>query len=161
MELESYLQAVRIRLTADGFQLSEGDADASLSAQRRQFKPTRFGLVETTVRLSSRRESATADELRAFADESLRWALAHKSRIPRGLGSSLVVYPTLVVETASPELRAFVAGYAPKHWSALEFPVVAELSNERLGCLEKTPFWGAAYYKKTREEARELLGLKR
>ena len=76
--------------------------------------------------------------------------------LPRGLGSGLVVYAVFAVQEAGPDLLALTAGGAAKHWAAFEFPVVAELASGRVRRQEKTPVWGAAYFKSMRREADEL-----
>jgi hypothetical protein len=76
---------------------------------------------------------------------------------PRGLRSSVVAYAALVIEDASPEVVDAVAEEPPKHWAALEFPIVVELATQSMRYFEKTPFWGAAYYRTTRAVADELL----
>ena len=156
MDFGSYVDLVRSRLSAAGFQLADEGALA-LYAGRREVKLTRFGVVETVVGVSVPRESATQDDLKELGRQVVEAALKRKTRIPRGLGSSLVVYPTLVVESGSPDLQRFVGANVPKHWSLLEFPVVADLTAQSLLYLERTPFWGAAYYRKTRAEAHALL----
>jgi hypothetical protein len=157
MDVDAYVETVRDRLSRAGFR-EEGPAfGALLSARRREVKLTRFGLVETVVAISAARERSAPEDLRMFGADTVGFALDGKSRIPRGLGSSLVVYPALVVDEAPPELRSFVTSYAPKHWCVMEFPVVVETGAQSLVLLEKTPLWGAAYYGKTRREAQDLL----
>jgi hypothetical protein len=128
-----------------------------LKVRRKQVKLSRFGIVETVVVISDVHSQAGSDQLRTFGAEIVRSALKGKSRIPRGLGSSLVVYPVLVTDGVSDELRRFASSYAPKHWSILEFPVVVEPGAGSMVLVEKTPVWGAAYYRKTRREAQDLL----
>jgi hypothetical protein len=120
-------------------------------------KLSRFGLVETVVEVSTLQAQPPSDDLRAFGDAAVRSALQGKSRIPRGLGSSLVVYPALVADGISDGLARFAESYAPKHFSIMEFPLVVDPAVQRLVMLDKTPFWGAAYYRKTRQDAQELL----
>ena len=55
------------------------------------------------------------------------------------------------------DLARFAESYAPKHFSIMEFPLVIDPAVRRLVMLDKTPFWGAAYYRKTRQDAQELL----
>lgn len=157
MDVEVYLETVRARLANAGFKPEGTIPGAALQARRRAIKLTRFGLVETVVSLSMPRTTVMPDDVRSFSAAVFRSALEGKTRVPRGLGSSMVIYPVLVVHDAPPDVRGFVADYAPRHWSALEFPVVVEPASQTLICLEKTPFWGSAYHRKTRAEARELL----
>jgi hypothetical protein len=158
-DFDSYVDMVRARLVGGGFKAEDPARGAALQARRRRVKLTRFGLVETVVGLSGRRGEAGPEDLRAFGRDVFASALAGKAAIPRGLGGSLVVYPVLVVDRASPELRAAVSEEPPKHWAALEFPVVAELSAGGLLFFDRTPFWGAAYYRRTRDEAQDLFAL--
>ena len=153
----TYLEAVRDRLSRAGFR-DEGPAvGAVLSARRREVKLTRFGLVETVVAVSDRSGSSEPDDLRLLGADVVQFALAGKSKIPLGLGCSLVVYPVLLVDEASPELRQFAGSYTPRHWCVLEFPVVVERSTWSLVMLEHTPLWGAAYFRKTRRDVQKLL----
>ncbi len=87
----------------------------------------------------------------------MRAAREGKVKLPRGLGSSLVVYPVLVTSGTSLELTEFVESHFPKHWAILEFPVVVRLDEQRLTFATKTPSWGRAYYRQTRREAQQLL----
>lgn len=128
-----------------------------MCARRREVKLTRFGIVETVVAINAGAGRSEPEDLRKFGEDVVEFALAGKTKIPRGLGSSLVVYPVLVVDEASTELRRFAASYAPKRWSVMEFPVVVEGSSGSLLLLEKTPLWGSAYFRKTRREAQDLL----
>jgi hypothetical protein len=154
---ERYLESVRARLDQAGFQLEAARPGTTLKGRRREVKLSRFGLVETVVEVSTLLAQPTTADLRAFGDAAVRSALEGKSRIPRGLGSSLVVYPSLFAESISDELARFATSYAPKHFSIMEFPVVIDPAARSLVMLDKTPFWGAAYYRKTRQDAHELL----
>ena len=153
----AYLETVRDRPSRAGFREESPPARAVLSARRREVKLTRFGLVETVVAISDPSGSSEPDDLRLLGDDIVQFALAGKTKIPLGLGSSLVVYPVLLVDEVLPELREFVGSYAPKHWCVMEFPVVVEKRTWSLVMLEHAPLWGAAYYRKTCRDAQELL----
>ena len=153
MDAEGYLEATRDRLSRAGFREEASPAGAVLKVRRREVKLSRFGLVETVVAISDVHSQPGPDHLRTFGADIVRSALEGKSRIPRGLGSSLVVYPVLVTDAISDELRRFASSYTTKRWSILEFPVVVDPGTGSLVLVEKTPVWGAAYYRKTRREA--------
>jgi hypothetical protein len=157
VDTEGYLDSIRARLAQAGFQLEARRTGTTLKARRREVKLSRFGIVETVVEVSTVHSQPTPDELRAFGGDAVRSALEGKSRVPRGLGSSLVVYPVLVAESISDGLAQFASSYAPKHFCIMEFPLVTEPATRTLVLLGKTPVWGAAYYRKTRREAQELL----
>ncbi len=153
----AYLETVRDRLSRAGFRDEGPAAGAVMSVRRREVKLTRFGLVETVFAISPRSGDVEPDDLRLFGNDIVEFALAGKTKIPRGLGCSLVVYPVLLVDEVSSELRQFAGSYTPKHWSVVEFPVVVERSTWSLAMLERAPLWGAAYYRKTCRDAQELL----
>jgi hypothetical protein len=157
VDLEGYLESTRDRLHRARFREEVAPPGALLKARRREVKLSRFGIVETVVAISDVRFEPEPDQLRAFGAVVVRSAVEGKTRIPLGLGSSLVVYPVLVVDAISDELTRFVNSYTPSHWCILEFPVVVEPGSQTLVLFDKTRVWGAAYYRKTRREARELL----
>jgi len=156
MDVDAYVQIVRDRLSRAGFREESPPAAAVLKARRREVKLARFGLVETVVAISAPRTRSEPEDLRRFGADVVRSALEGKVKIPRGLGSGLVVYPALLVDEVPTALRSFMTSYAPKHWAIMDLPVV-ETSSRSLLLPEKTPLWGAAYYRKTRREARDLL----
>lgn len=150
---DTYRQTVAARLEPRRFvELAEAATQAgALGAfRRRRVQVSKFGFWETFVFLFG---EGSGPEKSA---EALRTALKHKVAVPRGFGSGVLVYPVFVVQQAGPELVALTEKPAPKHWAAFEFPVVAELATGRLLRLEKTAVWGAAYFKRMRQEADEL-----
>jgi hypothetical protein len=151
---ESYRGDVTERLRRTGFAIQEG-AEGVLEAHRRTFKVTRFGFADTFVALSYRSD-ASPDDLRVFGEGAFERALDQKVRLPRGLGSSIVLYPVLALERAGEELRRFASEHAPTRWGAIEYPVVVDLGADTLFMREKTRVWGAAYERTTRDEARRL-----
>ena len=157
VDASGYVEPVRERLDRAGFREEASPAGALLKARRRQVKLSRFGVVETVIVISSPRSQAEPDQLRVFGAESVRAATVGKTRLPLGLGSSLVVYPVLLVDAISDALNRFVDEYVPKHWSIVEFPVVVVPTAQTLVYATKTPVWGSAYYRKTRREAQDLL----
>jgi hypothetical protein len=154
-----YVESVRERLMRAGFRDEAPSDGAVLKARRRQVKLSRFGVVETVVVISNLVTQADADRLRSFGAEAVRSASVGKSRLPLGFGSSLVVYPVLLVDGISDGLTQFAEDYIPKLWSIVEFPVVVDPSAQTVVFSSKTPVWGGAYYRKTRREAQELLGV--
>ena len=120
-------------------------------------KLSRFGVVETVVVIGTCVTEPDADGLRSFGQEAVRSAAVGKSRLPLGFGSSLAVYPVIVVDGISDALAEFVRHYVPKLWAVVEFPIIVEPSANSLVAATKTPVWGGAYYRKTRREAHDLL----
>jgi len=157
VDVGRYVESVRERVQLAGFRQETPPKGAILKARRREAKLTRFGIVETVVVISDVYSQPSPDQFRAFGSDSVRSALEGKSRIPRGLGSSLVVYPVVIGDGISDELIGFVRSYVPKHWAIVEFPVALDLRSSSLVLLQTRPFWGAAYYSKTRRDAYDLL----
>jgi hypothetical protein len=151
---ESYRAEVAEALRRTGFATHDG-AEGLLEAHRRALKLTRFGFADTFVVLSHRAE-ASPDDLRVLGEGAFERALERKVRLPRGLGSSIVLYPVLAVDRAAEDLRRFASEHAPTRWGAIEFPVVVDLGAGALFMRETTRVWGAAYERTTREEARRL-----
>jgi hypothetical protein len=151
--VDRYRQTVTARLGARGFvELSGAAAQAGALAafRRRRVQVSKCGFWETFAFVFDEGAGPGCSAL------ALRIAIGHTVPLPRGLGSGMVVYPVFTVQHAGPELLALIGGKAPKHWAAFEFPVVAELASGQLRRQEKTPVWGAAYFRRMRREADEL-----
>jgi hypothetical protein len=159
VDLTTYLETVRDRLAEDGFTDEPAADGATIQLRRRAVKASRLSFVETVVAVRSGQEPAGSEDVRAFTTNVVSAALARKSKIPRGLGSSLVVYPAVVVEECSTELRMFMASYVPKHWCLLVLPVVVDARTGGLVMYEQTPMWGALYQRTTRNDAKEWLSV--
>jgi hypothetical protein len=158
VDFEAYLESVRDRLQLAGSREESAPPSVTLMARRRQIKVSRSGINETVVAVSTIHSQPGPDQLRSFGAEIVSSALDGKTtRLPRGLGSSFVVYPVLVAAVISEELSRFTSSYAPKHWCILEFPVVVDAAMPSLVLRNRTPIWGAAYYRTTRREAHVLL----
>jgi hypothetical protein len=157
VDAERYVESVRERAQLAGFRQETPQKGAILKARRQETKLTRFGIVETVVVISDVYSQPSPDQLRAFGSDSVRSTLEGKVRKPRGFGRSLVVYPVVIADGISDGLIQFVRSYVPKHWAIVEFPVILDLQTSSLVLLEKRPFWGAAYYSKTRRDAYDLL----
>jgi hypothetical protein len=153
----AYFEALRGRLHGAGFKDESPPPGSTLMSRRRAIKLSRFGLVDTVVAVSTLRLRPDAAQLQVFAAEAVNSARAGKARLALGLGNSIVVYPVLVADAIPDELKQFVSSYEPKRWSIIEFPVVVDVSSGELAFYEKTPAWGAAYFRTTRREARDLL----
>jgi hypothetical protein len=54
--------------------------------------------------------------------------------------------------------RLVEQGPMKKLWAAFEMPVLVDLESGRIHSLEKTPIWGAFYFRGFRQLVRETLG---
>jgi hypothetical protein len=154
---DAYAESLLDRLRALGFREEAPPEGAVAQLRRKQLSLSRFGVVETVVVVSTMRSNPTAEQLQTFGTLSVRAALEGTVKLPRGFGSSLVVYPVLVTDRTSQELTEFVESYLPKHWAMIEFPVVVQLDTPQVAHATKMPVWGSAYYRKTRRDAQQLL----
>ena len=89
----------------------------------------------------------------------VRSALDNKSCfLPRGFFNGVWAYAVAIVDSLDPATAEAVRTTAPaKHWSAAEIPAVVDLSTGELTVFEKTPIWGAAFYRGFRKNLRRFV----
>ena len=150
-----YLETLNTRLVEQGFAAfdKEPEGGADRVWHRRKAEITKFSLVDcfACVRYVPGAE-LTTDFLAQFSSASFVLALANKSWLPRGLFGMAIALPLVITDQVSDDVAAFVReSYCPKHWASQEFPAVLELGTGKLLRFEKTPAWGAAYYKGMRK----------
>ena len=149
--IEEYIQTLSGRL--DEFEQSTTTVDDQQATvfHDRSLSISKFGLVDTVFVVGT---AETASQAQAFSEASFNYGLSLKSKLPRGLGGNLVVYPVIVSETG---LIDWVQQYDPKHWSSFEFPVIIDPTEGTVDYYESTPLWGIIYYKGFRETAETIL----
>jgi hypothetical protein len=155
----SYIERVAQRLTGEGYRLNPS-SDYLISAEKSGFQLTKMGNVDTSVRVGRLAERTPA-ALEAFSSYAFADARAVKRgfRMPASLFQAYFCLAVAVVDSAPPELAAFVAGYTPpKHWSAFESVALYDLGAGQLHVFTGTPLWGAAYYAGTRKQLQRLFG---
>lgn len=143
----AYLETVERNLDRERFDSYPGAPGGyrTWTYHRRQFELSKFGLVDTFV-VVGQFDRVDARTAQAFSEAAFRFGLANKSRLPRGLGGNLVVYPTIVGETILDDVVDWVLSYSPNHWAAFEMPLVADLSSAEVLYNDTKPLWGRAYY---------------
>jgi hypothetical protein len=159
---QRYLDLVAGRLEAGGFELSRdvasGDREFALVARRRRVEPGKMGIADTTLVFQTLR-AVGQGALKDFSAAAFRLA----SRLgsggpPRGLGKAVICYAVAVTEQIDDATIAGVRAQAPvKHWAANELPVVVDLSSNTLHYFQRTPMWGAAYYRGFRKTIERYL----
>lgn len=148
-------------LTNDGFAcrenvMAEGRTFA-LVAEQHAIKPTKFAKVSTFWIVEDLSEPDLG-AIRRFSSDAYRYALTHKRTPPRGFFGAVVCVPVALVRNVdAAAAESLMSSAAPKHWSAFEFPVVADLERHELLMFQGTPFWGAAYYRGFRAQAHARL----
>ena len=120
---------------------------------------TKFGNVETFFVFG---EVPTPDvaSIQAFSATAFQYAKAAKSfPLPCGLFEAVISYAVAIVPSLDDATAAAIRATAPKkHWAAFEVPVVCDASRGALCYFEKTPVWGAAYYRGFRAQIEKFLG---
>ena len=161
--MNDWLQNIRGRLSAASFVLSDdvhfGEATFKMIARRSRFELTKFGFSETFF-IFTEFDSLNAPALRAFSSKAFQCAKKiRKIGLPCGLFESVWCYAVAIAPVVDDEIWNAVRNESPsKHWAAAEIPVVYDSTHKKLGYFEKTPIWGAAYYKTFRATIERFLG---
>ncbi len=157
-----WLQASLQNLARDGFVISEnvGYSEGTMRAltRRTRFELTKFGFSETFFVF---REFASLDApaLRRFSGDAFRLAKRSKTiPLPCGLMESVWCFAVAIAKKIEGDVADSVRNDPPtKHWAAAEIPVVLNQADGRLSYFEKTPLWGAAYYRGFRTKIQHYL----
>lgn len=146
-DVERYVDSIADALREREFRPFEGNLPDHVSSvfHRGKFEPRKFGFVDAFV-VVTRPESPTPADLEASCTSAFDFGLDNKSRFPRGLGGSLVVYPVVVGDGISRAARDWIAAYRPRHWASFEIPVLFDLSANEAVYDGSTPVWGRWYY---------------
>lgn len=160
--MDSYLAQAKSRLVGSSYSWTDsvavegGSFDAV--ARRSTVQLTKFGVWESffVFRHVPRLDPSS---MQTFMQEAFRFALEHRaSKLPRGLFAGLAVFAVAMSEDVEPETTRRVREQTPpKHWAANEIPVVYEARAPRIHYFEKTPVWGAAYFKGFRKQIEQFL----
>lgn len=155
---EAYLAKVKGRLDATGYTWIENAPGFRAVATKKSFQPTKFGMWEDFFVF---REYPHVDlaTLGAFMRDAVAYTFANRRvSLPRGLGAGLTTYGVSLAGSVDVgTVQAVRNETPPKHWAANEIPVVYDAAANHLYYFEKTPMWGAAYYKGFRKQIAALL----
>jgi hypothetical protein len=160
--LNDWLQRVQARLTADRYEFLPNPASYTgsfqLAARRSRFQLSKFGNYETFF-VFSNLGVPDIGTMTAFSTAAFDYAKRNKkSGLPCGLFEAVACFCVAIVGAAPQDLVYSIRGNTPaKHWSAFEIPVVFDASQGQLHYLEKTPAWGAAYWRGFRKEIEKYL----
>ncbi|HTS47972.1 MAG TPA: hypothetical protein VMH05_08510 [Bryobacteraceae bacterium] len=161
MTPQDALQRAQTRLSGEGFEFLPNAASGNFlaAARRSRFEISKFGNFEVFF-VFVRLERPDIPTVQSYSANAFQYALKNKKfGLPCGFFEAVCCYPVALVEWADPGLVAFLRNETPpKHWSAFEMPVVWNVAQDELYCLEKTPIWGAAYYSSFRKQAYAMLG---
>lgn len=149
MNLEEYLEKVQ-----SNFQQKTDVVVGKYTAQRfyeEQFKAKWIATKLKIYSFVSHLPNITEDDIMNYSNQCLSHALKNYKGLPRGIQNGVVSFNVLVSEHASPEAIAYAQKRPKKHFSAMEMPVIYDLSTNKIYYYEKTPMWGAIYYSYFRE----------
>jgi hypothetical protein len=160
--MNDWLSTVQRRLADAGYVIREdvplGDRTFPLVARRTAFQLTKFGSSESFF-IFAEFEQLDKDSLRRFSADAFRCALRDRIiPLPRGWFESVWCYAVAITRAADDAtLNSVRNDTPPRHWASGEIPVVYDLTQRKLVYFEKTPIWGAAYYRGFRKTIRRLL----
>jgi hypothetical protein len=159
----TFLDDLAGRLTSAGFSVRR-DFDISpyrldLFAGRSKFELSKFGKLTRFVGVS-RGNLVDIARVQDFSARVSKYALDNPGTVlPRGLGGAVFVIPVLVSEDFDETVKNWIAKTSPpKHWAAIEFPVLVSTGEGRIYYCGKTPIWGAAYYRGLRKFVKSMIG---
>ncbi len=160
MDYQQYVDFFKSRCSETGFAITEGvqigDAVCDVVAHKEGFELTKGGNAVYSYFLV-RRQSLSIEEFTELSAACHRYALENRrNRLPLGFFNSVFTYPFFCCEVVSEETARFAEQHRPGHWSAQEFPTVVNLNTGEVHNFQKTPIWGAAYARRSREIAADL-----
>lgn len=161
---QTWLRTVLQRLSSDGFSVSYNVSFAGqvfmAVAHRSRFEVTKFGNSETFF-VFGNLQTCETDSVRRFSSLAFKYAKESKSfPLPCCLFEGVYCFAVCVVEALDESTADSVRSVVPpKHLGAVEIPVVYDRSQRKLRFFEKTPLWGAAYYKGFRNQIGKYLAV--
>jgi hypothetical protein len=128
-------------------------------AKRQFFNWLRFGFIEADFLVAERAELDRAG-VGQFAFDCFRYAVGQRQSIGRmGLPIHLFIFPVAVVPRVDPTVRDFIREEPPEQMTgAFQFPVIYEVESGAAHYFQKTPRWGLANYKLSRQLVTPLFG---
>lgn len=96
-------------------------------------------------------EAITIELIENYSANCMQYALAHYKNLPRGMQNAVVSNNVLVSSNIDDGAIKFVQSKPKKHFAAFELPIIVDLAREKIYYCQKTPMWGAMYYKYFRE----------
>ena len=160
---DSWLQGVSQKLAANGYTSLPPEKyqaqNFKYSAGRSRFEITKFGMAENFFTFAEI-PNLTQQIMMQYTNAAFQFANANKKvSLPNGIFVATFSYAVAITAHLNPQLAQFVRETMPTaHWGAFELPVIFDLATGELCYYEKTPLWGAAYYRGFRKEIQANLG---
>lgn len=99
----------------------------------------------------SKADTISGEAIKTYSAGCIDYALKKYKGLPRGVQNGVGSYSVMVSDNVDESAIVFATSRPKKHFSAFEMPVIVDLKNQRLYYYNKTPLWGAVYYKHFRE----------
>lgn len=153
---------MRRRLELEGFTWIDGPTDGArtyqAAAKRRRFELTKSG-VSTSFFVFERFDRVDLAAARTFAESAFAYANRNRGGfLPLGLGEAVFCFGVGLADEAEPDAVRWVRDETPpKRWGGAMIPVIVLPASGDVHYLQKTPMWGAAYWKGFRTTAQRIL----
>ncbi len=92
------------------------------------------------------KETINLSDISSYSQQCMNYALKHYKGLPRGIQNGIVSVNVLAGLNIKQDAVDFVLKSPRKKFSAFELPVIADLKNDKLIYINKTPVFGAMYY---------------
>jgi hypothetical protein len=161
---DRWLAAATERLSADGFSITQNVSFRGqgplVVAHRSRFEWSKCGNLETFFVFGDV-SPANATGVQQFSSLAFDLAMELKScPLPRGLFEGVFCYAVCSTDHLDEPTAAALRSDAPtRHWAAMEMPVVRVRGSDALSFFEKTPAWGAFYWKCIRAQVNKYLAM--
>jgi hypothetical protein len=160
--IAEYLRTVRLRLESEGYAWIDGLTNRTnefqAAAKRRRFELSKLGM-STSFFIFKSFDRLDVDSARSFAE--IAFAYANRNRggfLPRGVFEGVFCFAVAIAGEAEADAVHWVRKQTPpKHWAGTTIPVIVAHPSDELHFLQKTPAWGAAYWRGFRDTAQRIL----
>jgi len=152
MDQNTYLKTVYEKLRQDGFELTKDKINEFdvVVATKKQFKLSWFATQMNIFAIMGVANNVSKSVIGNFSKISLDYAIKKKKGLPRGLQAGVVSFALLVSLNVNEDAKQWVQQRPKKHFAAFEMPVIFDLRINELYYYDKTPIFGAIYYKSFR-----------
>ena len=149
MEKKIFLTNVYDKLSEDGFKMKAekiNGLDVFIATQS-QFKLSWLATQMNVFTIVGSVDIITKYIIENFSKKSLEYTINNNEGLPRGLQSGVVSFSLLASQFIHNEAKQWVKQRPEKHFAAFEYPVLFDLTLNKIFYYDKTPIWGAIYYK--------------
>jgi len=147
-KINSILERAVQRLYYDGFSQSGVNMNGvqSIAMYKKKFKPEMFLTQMNIFFIIGETTNITIDSIKDFSDHSLGYSIKNNRGLMRGMQSGVMSISVLMSNNVDGGAIEWVQERPPKHYAAMEVPVIYDLSNNNYYFYKDTPLWGMIYY---------------